>query len=309
MDTRIRGELDGRRREPATGGAAWVGSGRRRGIWPGRAAVLCALPLLVLVMDCSSELPEEPSLWGATPPSIWAGPMWVNEPPGFRVVEDRDWTMGLGDWELLWNSNGRLSIVANNGNLPATRVLQQFYPRGLEGGGDGTAEAHFQIPDEMSSDEIYLGLWVRVNLNWVGHFDSGVSKFSHIGVGNGDGLLWAELFGEGSESLTFQAVSQLDGCDDGAIPTDHILQRGRWHKVEINFKLGAEPGRTGAYRVWVNGQKIIDTPLCTPDISPNAITFVRLTGTWGGVGGRKPHDDFMQWGPVRISLPAPAATN
>jgi len=231
--------------------------------------------------------------------------MWGNEPPGFRVVEDRDWGKGLGDWEILWNDNGWLAVVANNGNLPAAKVLQQYYPRGLAGGGDGTAEAHFQIPDAMLSDELYLGLWVRVNLQWIGHFGSGVNKFSHIGVGEGGGLLWAELFGEGSSPLTFQAVSQLEGCDDGAVPGGYVFQRGRWHKVEIHLKLGAEPGRTGTFRVWANGQRIIDTPICTPDISSKAITFVRLTGTWGGVGGSKPHDDYMQWGPVRISVPQP----
>jgi hypothetical protein len=33
------------------------------------------------------------------------------------------------------------------------------------------------------------------------------------------------------------------------------------------------------------------------------VDFVRLTGTWGGIGDRKPRDDYMQWGPVRISSP------
>lgn len=273
---------------------------RRRGARPGRAAALWVLPILAI--NCSSELAEEPAIWDAAPPPVQVGPAWSNEPSGFKVVEDRDWSRGLGTWETLWNDNGRLAIVANNSNRPASRVLQQFYPRGLEGGGDETAEAHFQIPDEVMSDELYLGLWVRVNLNWVGHPHSGVNKFSHIGVGEGGGLLWAEMFGQGGEPLSFQAVSQLRGCDDGGLRANYSFVRGRWHKVEMYLKLGAEPGKTAIYRVWVNGQKIIDRTICTPDVTPSAISFVRLTGTWGGIGGRKPHDDYMQWGPVRISV-------
>lgn len=291
-----------RRRDPLDGPAAGSRSGRRFEVKPGRVAAFWVFPILVIY--CSSELAEEPAIWDATPPPAQVGPMWSNEPAGFRVVEDRDWGSGLGAWKTLWNDNGRLAIVANNSKHPASQVLQQSYPRGLEGGGEGTAEAHFQVPDEAVSDEVYLGLWVRVNLQWVGHLGSGVNKFSHIGVGEGGGLLWAEMFGEGGEPLSFLAVSQLKGCDDGGLRANYNFLRGRWHKVEIHLKLGSTPGKTGTYRVWVNGQKILERTICTPDISPLAITFVRLTGTWGGIGGRKPRDDFMQWGPVRISVPA-----
>lgn len=284
-------------------GIQWSGLGRQ-GAASGssaRAALLWLVPLLVI--NCGGDSIEGPSIWEPMPSQEKASLSWANEPHGFRVVEDRDWAEGLGRWRALWNDNGRLGIVANNSPLPSARVLQQYYPRGLEGGGEGTAEVHFEIPDSIPGDEIYLGLWVRVNLQWVGHPGSGVNKFSHIGVSDGGGLLWAELYGEGGAPLTFMAVSQLAGCDDGAIRSNYTFQRGRWHKIEIHLRLGSKSGRSGTFRVWANGQRIVDRAICTPDIDDARISFVRLTGTWGGIGGRKPRDDYMQWGPVRISIP------
>lgn len=239
------------------------------------------------------------------PPPSSGNTAWTNEPAGFRVIEDRDWSNGWGSWRTLWNNNGRMSIVSVSGTpFGSNRVVQQLYPRGLAGGGDGTAEANFDIPSSMRGQELYVGVWVRVNPEWDGH-SSGINKFLWVAPGGSVQPLWLEMYGQNSNPLRLYVVDQLPGgCGGGVNPnvTRSNFVRGKWHKVEMYLKFGRSTSERTTLKVWVDGELNIDrNDLCTPSSSEKAIAMVRLSPIWGGVGDSKATDDFMQWGPIRIS--------
>lgn len=231
---------------------------------------------------------------------------WENEPAGFRVVEDRDWSDGWGSWRTLWNNNNRMSIISVSGTpFGSSRVVQQLYPRGLSGGGDGTAEANFDIPSSQRGRELYVGVWVRVNPEWDGH-SSGINKFLWVAPAAGSvSPLWVEMYGQGSNPLRLYLVDQMPGgCGSGINPnvTRTNFVRGRWHKVEMYLRFGSSTSERTTLKVWVDGELNVDrSDLCTPNTAQKAIAHVRLSGIWGGVGDSKASNDFMQWGPIRIS--------
>lgn len=242
----------------------------------------------------------------AEPPPPSGSTAWTNEPAGFRVIEDRDWSDGWGSWRTLWNSNGGMSIVSTSGTpFGSNRVVQQTYPRGMAGGGSGTAEANFDIPSSQRGNELYVGLWVRVNPEWDGH-SSGINKFFWVAPAAGSvSPLWVEMYGQGSNSLRLYVVDQMPGgCGGGVNPnvTRSNFVRGKWHKVEMYLKFGQTTSERTTLKIWVDGVLNIDrNDLCTPNTTQKAIAHARLSGIWGGVGDSKATNDFMQWGPIRIS--------
>lgn len=241
--------------------------------------------------------PTEPPPSGST--------SWANEPAGFRLIEDRDWANGWGSWSTLWNSNGRMSIVSASGTpFGSSRVLQQLHPAGLAGGGDGTAEANFNIPSSQRGQELYVGVWVRVNPEWDGH-SSGINKFLWVSPDGTVSPLWLEMYGQNSNPLRLYVVDQMPGgCGSGVNPnvTTSNFVRGKWHKVEMYLKFGSSTSERTTLKVWVDGVLNINrTDLCTPSTSQKSISTVRLSPIWGGVGDSKATNDFMQWGPIRVS--------
>lgn len=239
------------------------------------------------------------------PPPPSGNTAWANEPAGFRVIEDHDWADGWGSWRTLWNDNGRMSIVSVSGTpFGSNQVVQQLYPRGLAGGGNGTAEASFTIPSSMRGQELYVGVWVRVNPEWDGH-SSGINKFLWVSPGSSVQPLWLEMYGQNQNALRLYVVDQLPGgCGSGINPnvTRSTFERGKWHKVEMYLKFGRTTSERTTLKVWVDGVLNIDrNDLCTPSSSDKTIGTVRLSPIWGGVGDSKESNDFMQWGPIRIS--------
>jgi len=274
-------------------------SGLVRGVSAGSATITASSGGVSASTTIRVEGASEPT----TPPS--GNTAWTNEPAGFRVIEDRDWANGWGSWKTLWNDNARMSIVTVSGTpFGSNRVVQQLHPRGLSGGGSGTAEANFDIPSSTRGQELYVGVWVRVNPEWDGH-SSGINKFLWVAPGGSVQPLWLEMYGQNSNPLRLYVVDQLPGgCGGGVNPnvTTSNFVRGKWHKVEMYLKFGRSTSERTTLKVWIDGVLNIDrSDLCTPSSAEKAIAMVRLSPIWGGVGDSKGSDDYMQWGPIRIS--------
>ena len=229
-----------------------------------------------------------------------AGPpptLFPHEPAGLTVIQETDWSTGLGTWFRKFTSTDKpITIVPiTDSPLGDAQALQIGYNAG-SGGGGGT-ELEYDVAVGQRPNEIFMGYYVQVDSTWQGH-SSAINKMVYFDDGGATfSAMWYEMFGSGTSPLSLYVVNQSGsgpaGMHENVTPAN--FTRGQWHKVEIYQKQGSP----GIVRVWVDGALAIDRSDVYTNSAP--IDYVTISGIWGGIGDVKAHFDFMRFDHVRIS--------
>ena len=223
--------------------------------------------------------------------------LFPHEPAGLTVIQETDWSTGLGTWFRKFISADKPITIVSIADSPLGDLfaLQIGYNPGSVGGG-GT-ELEYDIAAGQQPNEIFMGYYVQVDSTWQGH-SSAINKMVYFDDGGANfSAMWYEMFGSGTSPLSLYVVNQSGsgpaGMHENVTPAN--FTRGQWHKVEIYQKQGSP----GIVRVWVDDVLAIDRSDVFTNSAP--IDYVTISGIWGGIGDVKAHFDFMRFDHVRIS--------
>jgi hypothetical protein len=224
---------------------------------------------------------------GAAPRTPPPGVVW-NEPPGFEVVIDEDWSsFDRYDWWHTPTNQGSAEI--HDGRLVWT------YPEGKRGGSVPGAkivvERQRHGPYQYHRDE-----GVTVSENFHGH-RSGVNKFRYFNDASASGRSPVGFFGNGDAPLViginsvwggphYDARLRWDSPGNLASPArpEAIFTRGVPHTVETLLYIGTPGNTDGWIKLWLDGVLILhfqDLGVVGADENP-VIRGIHFAPVWGG---------------------------
>ena len=103
-------------------------------------------------------------------------------------------------------------------------------------------------------------MWVQVSPNWYGHAVN--SKIGYVWTGDRP-KVYINLMGAAHEPLTFRVKLQNMNAPAAVGATSNnlanpVLDRGRWHKIEMRMTVNTFDQPDGTLEAWVNGEKVLE---------------------------------------------------
>lgn len=267
--------------------------------------------------------------YGATTVSLTAGAVtqstalqvspWPNEPPGFRVVTERDFSrlataandsVGLQGWDAHTEYQfSHYSIVASpDAPRSPPSVLQALYPAGTRGGSDdatpGSAQRWFD-----AAPRVYVSVWVQLSPNWQAH-STGTNKVLFVII---DGQPRFFLSAEGSSSAALLPAGRLQGTPDDVLrnrarllPNVQASARvvpGTWQRWEMLLVANTPGQRDGEFHLWMDGIEVTrDTDVeYVAAGEARAWTMLDVRPIWGGGGDVLASTQWMRFDHIYIS--------
>src|SRR5437667_271311 len=253
-----------------------------------------------------------------------------NEPSGYTRFAEHDFStpitqstpsatglMGLwaiDDPTLLPNMTYAVDLGAPRS---APQVFQGKFPAGLQGGftsikwqgWDAAADGN-SYGTEMR--EIYLSMWIKIVVPDYENQPVAGTKMGFFGYaepksspGN-QGVPKIKVDSPQIRSdfnLRFEQQNTVDRILDQNVDTRRLMTCGVWHRWEMVLRLNTLGVTDGVLRWWVDGTLIMDysdVTYITPGNTLGFYTF-KFWPYWGGIGGSKTRDDYMQVDHIYIS--------
>ena len=253
-----------------------------------------------------------------------------NEPAGFQRFAENDFTVPmldhtaptglLGLWraEILDSDNTYVAdAAAPKSPLP---VFQGKYPAGWTAGytpikwegWDGAANS-LGYGTEMA--QMYLSLWIRFPGADYENQSVG-TKFFYLGVGESKASAGNQLYtmlyhpsGAGQTiasnfPVSMEQQSAVAGVNNRTeITAAPVFSIGAWHRMEFVLQLNTIGQANGVFRWWVDGTLVMDyrDMIYVDAANPLGFFTFKFWPYWGGGGGSKTRDDYVQVDHVYLS--------
>jgi len=255
---------------------------------------------------------------------VSASPEYPNEPVGFISFAENNFTNRptwpasenavLGKWWEYPENNPNTTILLEV-SAPQTplEVIQTRFSNGLVG---GTEPVNFGGWDQIINKEytkIYISLWIKINgtdyenqavgtkIGFIGYGqDTSNAKNQGIFFLNGNGTGGAIL---SNFSIDFRQQNHINRNLNQNVNTSALMTVGSWHHLEAVSELNTLSQINGTLKMWIDGVLTHNYTNITYINSGNEHGFhgYKWAPTWGGVGGIKTRDDYMQIDHLYIS--------
>jgi hypothetical protein len=189
---------------------------------------------------------DEPQIGGTTS----AG---GREPSGYATITNRPFS-DLGDAGWSYNASPHFSVVTDE-STPGSccSAAEARFPRGWKGGKSPMVTWH----DVPNTNEIYISFHMKLSENWQGH-ESGVNKLGFVWIHDDASVYFSA---QGSGNGTLRPRIRLQAVPDGARNlepnvSDASVNRGEWHRWEIQLIANTPGTANGVARIWLDGQLI-----------------------------------------------------
>ena len=220
------------------------------------------------------------------------GGLWANEPAGFTLVSDYDFSdsiptgagvaIGSSGWHT--NNTGDASRLSDRTAPLAPYVLQITYPAGF-GGGDSPANVYYEgFP---GSQRLYVGFMWKASNPWQPHPAGDKIAFLDIGP---PGTIFV-IMRDGHIGVT--DLGSGTNYDPNVTTTPATL--GVWHKIEVLMDKPAG----NVLKVWVDGVLNLNFSGLA---YPSAFSIFEFDPTWGGTGSTKTETDYFWYDHVHLSV-------
>ena len=256
-----------------------------------------------------------------------------NEPTGFTPIFEKSFSSlpGAVGGDLFGKSSGlyrggdTTMTIFSDASSPrsAANTLRTRWPKGLPSGSgpgawwfwDGTS-----VPYANAYREIYVSAWMKIPTADYEN-QAVMTKLFYFAHGNQTGSLNDDFFGlkgNGSNSIvtSMEVVFYNSQADDATgegsgmpryqnVTTAKLFTTGVWHRIELYANVGTVDHYDGIVKIWVDGTLVTSyTNLKFLD-SRYSFTQGFVEGSWapiwGGVGGTKTRDDFLDMDHFYIS--------
>ena len=289
------------------------------------------VPLLLastaLAIACGGDQSSSPNTSSITPPITprpLTGSRYPHEPPDYNVIAENGFRVkprypatasGVsGLWWQLGSGEPNDSVV-QTGLTPQSPpwVMQTRFPAGLQSGSAPTAYGGWDRGEGGTQlTKMYVSVWIRMLGT---DFENQIvgTKIAFIGFGRdastalNDGCLF--IPGDGvqgvhsSFNLDFREQNNVARVLAQNRDTSKVFTIGQWHHFELALELNTLGAADGRLRWWVDNQLILDysdVVYILPGATGGFQGF-KIDPVWGGLGGVRTRDDFMQVDHIYIS--------
>jgi hypothetical protein len=257
---------------------------------------------------------------------------WPHEPAGLSTLTTQPWqTLASRGWGHADRAAESRVIVDATSPFRPPRVLEQVYPAGFAAGGEPAVDWSALPPDAHG---VFAAVWWRASAPWQGH--AVLNKLTFITQADP-----ADLGPTANTILAFgpSPFDSATGATDGPwtvrvaleYPTSNghlvhstgddpgsrnlygtgaplIRQGDGWHLIELLLiKSTTATSQDGVVRWWVDNR--LAGEYTTVNVDPRPFKEFQIAPTWGGMGGSKTENDYLEFGPVHLSvLPDTAAS-
>ncbi|MFU8806392.1 MAG: hypothetical protein ACNA8W_21450, partial [Bradymonadaceae bacterium] len=260
---------------------------------------------------------------------------YPNEPADFEVIAENDFArvmpwpsaeVGLvGRWWSHPEENPRVIYLDDEADSPSSppHVIRTHYPDGF---GSGSAPVNWGgwTDDYAQYDKVYFSQHIRLEGDSYENQNVG-TKLGFFGCGRATGTASNDLFpfllGSGIRdafTVDFRQQNVTSRNLGQNVDSSALMTAGDWHHWEIlmevndiasNYMDDQDRLRSnGTLKWWINGVLIMEhTDVAyRTEAHPRAIWDYKWNPTWGGIGGDRTRDDYIDVAHVYISgVPSP----
>lgn len=175
------------------------------------------------------------------------------------------------------------------------------------GGWDSTG------PVEGQKSKVYLSFWLKLDGQNYENQAAG-TKMGFLGygqhpdrVGINQGYFWMPGRGRQAIQRAFQLRFYQQNHVERRLPPNRdqrpLLTAGAWHHLEVVAEINTVGARNGIFRMWIDGNQThsYSDVVYATRAHPFKFTSWRWNPTWGGRGGVRTRDDFMELDDVYLS--------
>jgi hypothetical protein len=262
--------------------------------------------------------PEPPTASPPSAPSVNR----PNEPAGFLPVAEHHWPAfpnsqyaTLGQWEDVSSSN--YSVVSMTTPTGDGSAMQVRLPKGMTAGvspGKFRFWRTMTVSDATPLQEMYVSAWIRIAGSDFENQAVGTKLF-YWAYGNAYNTNDATVYLRGetgsqailSQMQLFAQVSPGDNRDPDDAVVRNLYQNtgssrrftvGAWHHLEMVVNVGTPDRADGSIKIWLDGDLVLshsDVKHLDSDYDFTRGFFqAEWAPIWGGIGGTRTRDDFMQ---------------
>jgi hypothetical protein len=253
---------------------------------------------------------------------------WPHEPAGFAALTTQAWqTLGSFGWGHANRAAESRVIVDGTAPFRPPTVLEQLYPVGFVAGDEPAVDWY---PLSPAARGVFAAVWWRASAPWEGHpvlnkltfitqadpSDTGPTANTILAFGPSpfDSATTA-MSGPWTVRVALEYptsnghLAHSTGDDPGSrnlfgnsVPL--IRQGDGWHLIELLLiKSTTTTSQDGVVRWWVDNHLAGDYTTVNSDQRP--FKEFQIAPTWGGMGGTKTENDYLEFGPVHLSVTAP----
>jgi uncharacterized protein YjdB len=182
----------------------------------------------------------------------------LNEPAGFRMLNDQAWDLLIGNgWDYLRRASSKDASIVLDVTAPRSpaSVLRMVFTPDM--GTDQEPSVHWLTLPGVR--EIYTVWWIKVSPNWTCS-PAGCGKMTFLFT-NGSGQVYTNLYNSASgQGAPYRVGVNTEWAPYGQrvwMPnaTTTPLNPGEWHRIEVYYRWETTPGSSGdgIIRWWVDG--------------------------------------------------------
>lgn len=217
-----------------------------------------------------------------------------------------------GRWAVSSGSNLSIRSISGAPQSPSS-VIRTRFPAGLPG---GTGPVNWSGWDaggyNVMKKKLYISFWVRVvGPDFENH--AVLTKMGFIGYGESTSRARNQGFftleGTGTQGVAsswivkFRQQNHVSRNLSPNVNRSKVMTAGRWHRWEAVLELNTLGRANGIFKMWIDGVQIMDYRDVVYITSGNTNGFHgwKWNPTWGGAGGTKTRDDYIEIDHVYMS--------
>jgi hypothetical protein len=193
-------------------------------------------------------------------------------------------------------------------NVLGRKVLQQLYPKGMEGGvspdrgflGGATRNFSDQLGNKVH--RVYVHTKLLIQQGFTNNGNAGVKWFFIRSGVDKEQNHYINLTSD--DQFAPDLRLQSGGVDAANYYATRLPITGNWMDVEILVNTGTAGGSNGSAQVWVNGQQVLNATGVPVYAAGQSATFeyLWLDPTYGGGLQPVPHDQYFRMADWYVSV-------
>jgi len=227
----------------------------------------------------------------------------LNEPAGFRMLNDQAWDLLIGNgWDYLRRASSKDASIVLDVTAPRSpaSVLRMVFTPDM--GTDQEPSVHWLTLPGVR--EIYTVWWIKVSPNWTCS-PAGCGKMTFLFT-NGSGQVYTNLYNSASgQGAPYRVGVNTEWAPYGQrvwMPnaTTTPLNPGEWHRIEVYYRWETTPGSSGdgIIRWWVDG--VLNGNYTTVTYPANSFTEFQFAPT---LQNPPPGEQYMYVDHTYVSIP------
>jgi hypothetical protein len=246
-----------------------------------------------------------------------------NEPAGYVRFAENDlstlpsglWKPGgqAGQWSWFPVGDPDLTLGATTvaGMASSPDFMSTRFRSGIKGGNGPVNFGGWESTTKQKS-KVYLSIWIRIRGTGYENHPVG-TKMGFLSYGDNVSQTQNQGFfilqgynGQGVKNnfnISFNQQNIVTRNLIQNVNSSRLFTAGPWHHFEAVFEVNTIGQSNGRYKLWIDGVKVSDynNVMYITSSKPNKFNYWKWNPTWGGMGGTRTRNDFIDIDHVYMS--------